>query len=511
MPDREVPGSARCPDPGASRLDAVERLRRQLDQIESRSRGDNQGNEQWSKPVRTSGGSRRRRKPGAADASGGVWRSDSGPLSDEDDNLGTAGIEPGAGTDHMRGAGESVRPDRRSSAPRTDGDHRRGAITSVPPTDAVRDRPVPRGGDRGSRRRSGSDGETPSRRTQSAPPQAGTEAQAKDVCLRLLTDRARSRAELADKLAAKGFAPAVAERTLDRLAEVGLINDAAFAEQWVHSRHTFSGKGKKVLAQELRRKGVADTDAEPALAAITPADESARAAELVRRKLTTLPGDMTADKATARLVGMLARRGYNQSMAYAVVKDELATATDRTAESLPEDLSSRGEPATARTSGSVSASAGSRSTQEPDVEQAAELVRRKVRTLPRDLPRDKATVRLVGMLARRGYRQPTAYAVVKDELAAMAQTSVTEQDSMRSVGERAGRTAEANPDSADSGGGDVGAAAELVRRKMRTMPRNLSTDKVINRLVGTLARRGYRQSVAYDVVRAELAHGFPPD
>ncbi|MDX5452547.1 MAG: recombination regulator RecX, partial [Rhodococcus sp. (in: high G+C Gram-positive bacteria)] len=55
-------------------------------------------------------------------------------------------------------------------------------------------------------------------------PGGGTEAQAKDLCLRLLTDRARSRAELATKLEQKGFAADVAERTLDRLTEVGLVD-----------------------------------------------------------------------------------------------------------------------------------------------------------------------------------------------------------------------------------------------------------------------------------------------
>ncbi|WP_306364113.1 recombination regulator RecX [Nocardia sp. CC227C] len=176
-----------------------------------------------------------------------------------------------------------------------------------------------RGRGRGARRRSGGGGEPGE-----GLPGGGTEAQAKDVCLRLLTDRARSRAELADRLAAKGFSAEVAERALDRLADVGLIDDAAFAEQWVHSRHTFSGKGKKALAQELRRKGVAPEDAESALAGISAEDEHERATELVRRKLRTLPRDLDREKTIRRLVGMLARRGYNQSTAFTVVKAELA-------------------------------------------------------------------------------------------------------------------------------------------------------------------------------------------
>ncbi|WP_067479705.1 recombination regulator RecX [Nocardia amamiensis] len=152
----------------------------------------------------------------------------------------------------------------------------------------------------------------------------GTVEQAKEACLRLLAVRARSRVELARSLTAKGYSPEVSERALDRLTEVGLVDDAAFAEQWVHSRHTFSGRGKQALAQELRRKGVAQSDAASALAGITTDDEETRAAELVRRKMRSLPRDLDHDKAIRRLVGMLARRGYAQPTAYRVVKEALA-------------------------------------------------------------------------------------------------------------------------------------------------------------------------------------------
>ncbi|WP_442800090.1 recombination regulator RecX [Nocardia sp. NBC_01730] len=152
----------------------------------------------------------------------------------------------------------------------------------------------------------------------------GTVEQAKNACLRLLAARARSRAELVQHLTARGYSPEVSDRALDRLTEVGLIDDAAFAEQWVHSRHTFASKGKQALALELRRKGVAQSDVAPALAAITDDDEESRAADLVRRKLRSLPRDLDRDKMIRRLVGMLARRGYGQSMAYRVVKAELA-------------------------------------------------------------------------------------------------------------------------------------------------------------------------------------------
>lgn len=165
-------------------------------------------------------------------------------------------------------------------------------------------------------------------------PGGGTEAQAKDLCLRLLTDRARSRAELAAKLEQKGFAADVAERTLDRLTEVGLVDDAEFAQQWVRSRHLYAGKGKRALALELRRKGIGQSEAAEALEQIDSDDERARATELVRKKLRTQPplpteGDRREiaaerDKVVRRLVGMLARRGYPQGLAFEVVRNELA-------------------------------------------------------------------------------------------------------------------------------------------------------------------------------------------
>nr|WP_281218302.1 recombination regulator RecX [Nocardia gamkensis] len=180
---------------------------------------------------------------------------------------------------------------------------------------------------RGRARSSSTDSDRPEGRsadTVAAGSEGGTVEQAKEACLRLLAARARSRAELAQRLAAKGYSPEVSEEALDRLAEVGLIDDAAFAEQWVHSRHAFSGKGKQALAQELRRKGVAQSDAAAALDAITTDDEETRAGELVRRKLRSLPRDLDRDKMIRRLVGMLARRGYSQATAYRVVKAELA-------------------------------------------------------------------------------------------------------------------------------------------------------------------------------------------
>lgn len=257
--------------------------------------------------------------------------------------------------------------------------------------------------------------------------------QAKDVCLRLLSVRARSRAELEKRLGEKGFRPEVTAAALERFAEVGLINDASFAEQWVHERHTYSGRGRKALQRELREKGVAPGDAEQALSMVTDDAEHARAADLVRRKLRTLPADLDRDKAVRRLVGMLARRGYDQSTAFAVVTAELDEAGfDRTSAEVRAARAKTSERDAGNTDRAEIVGETSSDTTEPDSaagytsrrptpgdEQAAiDLVRRKLRAMPADLDRTKATRRLVDMLARRGYSAATAFAVVKAELAA---------------------------------------------------------------------------------------------
>ena len=157
------------------------------------------------------------------------------------------------------------------------------------------------------------------------------EEQARNLCLRLLTARARTRAQLAAQLTKRGYPDDVSGRVLDRLTDVGLIDDQDFAEQWVRSRHLNAGKGKRALAAELRTKGVDDDVIADALAEVDADAERVRAEQLVADKLRRerLNDDTDDQKVTRRLVGMLARRGYAQSMAFDVVKVALASEHER--------------------------------------------------------------------------------------------------------------------------------------------------------------------------------------
>jgi regulatory protein len=153
-------------------------------------------------------------------------------------------------------------------------------------------------------------------------PDADPESVARKILLDQLTGRARTRHELAGKLAAKGVPDEIAGRLLDRFTEVGLIDDAAFARLWVESRQSGKGLARRALAAELRRKGVADEVARVVLDELEPASEEESARALVRKKLRSL---QAVDRATAtrRLAGMLARKGYPPGLAFAVVRGEL--------------------------------------------------------------------------------------------------------------------------------------------------------------------------------------------
>lgn len=148
---------------------------------------------------------------------------------------------------------------------------------------------------------------------------------ARDLCYRLLTARPRTRVELRDALARKGIESEVAEDVLDKFNKAGLIDDTDFAESWVRSRHANQGLGRRALKSELLRKGVDKEIAEEAVGALDGTAEEERARALVRKRMRAL-GQVDETTVVRRLVGMLARKGYPEGLAYRVVREELAEA-----------------------------------------------------------------------------------------------------------------------------------------------------------------------------------------
>ena len=168
---------------------------------------------------------------------------------------------------------------------------------------------------------------------------ADPEGVGRTILLDTLTGQARTRKELADKLAKREVPDDVATELLDRFTEVGLIDDGTFAQQWVESRHRSRGLAPRALAQELRRKGVGDEDTQAALEQIDESDQRTAARALVDKKMRSMRG-LDHQVATRRLAGMLARKGYGAGLAFSVVREALADIDDAhemEAIELPED------------------------------------------------------------------------------------------------------------------------------------------------------------------------------
>jgi len=148
------------------------------------------------------------------------------------------------------------------------------------------------------------------------------ESVARGVCLRALTGAPKTRQQLADLLTKRGVPDDAAEAVLDRFTEVGLIDDAAYARAWVSSRQAGRGLARRALSAELRAKGVDAEVAAEAVEAVDDDDERETARRLVERKLG---GVRRLDRVTAtrRLMGMLARKGYNGGLAATVVREAL--------------------------------------------------------------------------------------------------------------------------------------------------------------------------------------------
>jgi regulatory protein len=148
------------------------------------------------------------------------------------------------------------------------------------------------------------------------------EARAREICLRLLTLAPRTRAQLADALRKRGIPDTVAAGVLDSYADVGLIDDAAFARAWVESRHYSRGLAGRALAAELKQRGVGAGEIRDAIEELGPDAEVATARKLVAQQLAGTRGQ-PAQARTRRLAGMLARKGYPPGLAFRVIREAM--------------------------------------------------------------------------------------------------------------------------------------------------------------------------------------------
>lgn len=168
-------------------------------------------------------------------------------------------------------------------------------------------------------------------------PKAATE-----LAARYLATRPRSRWEVERRLARAGASSEVIAGTLSRLAELGFVDDAAFARWWLEQRDRHAPRGRRMLEAELRQHGIgreviealreeiaqrAADDAPPPGDEALPRTDDERASAALARHLhgRAAPGD---PRAQARLGAYLVRRGFDPETARRAIRAAVAADAD---------------------------------------------------------------------------------------------------------------------------------------------------------------------------------------
>ena len=149
---------------------------------------------------------------------------------------------------------------------------------------------------------------------------------AREIVLRQLTAKARTRAELARALAKRGIPGEAADEVLDRFTELKLIDDAGYASAWVEGQQRRM-TSKRGLRQELARKGVPEDVAVEALDKVSDEAEYASALTLATKRARATA---SLDRATRyrRIAGSLARKGFSGSVTHRAVTEALGAGDD---------------------------------------------------------------------------------------------------------------------------------------------------------------------------------------
>lgn len=135
--------------------------------------------------------------------------------------------------------------------------------------------------------------------------------------LHLIGHRPRTESEIRQKLSEKEFSADQIDLTIDKLRKEELIHDAKFAQMWVEDRNAFHPRSQRLIAYELKRKGIAEDLIGKALKGTAEDSTLAlQAANQYARRLTGLDW-LTFRK---RLSSFLTRRGFDYGTISPVVR-----------------------------------------------------------------------------------------------------------------------------------------------------------------------------------------------
>lgn len=140
------------------------------------------------------------------------------------------------------------------------------------------------------------------------------------IALNALVTRAKSKGELLAHLKKRGVEDDVANAIIYRLQEAGLINDAEFAKAWTQSRHTAKKLSKRIIAGELRSRGVDQLSIDTALNEIDEEDEYRMAFSFAMKKYSTM-SRLEAEVQIRRIQSLLQRKGFSFDLIGRVIRE----------------------------------------------------------------------------------------------------------------------------------------------------------------------------------------------
>jgi regulatory protein len=159
-----------------------------------------------------------------------------------------------------------------------------------------------------------------------------------EIAVGYLGTRPRTRWETERRLRRAGAADPVIVQTVDRLTELGYLDDAAFARWWGEQRDRHAPRGRRMIEAELRQHGVprdvieayrsehAAPERRPEDDAV-PASEAERATDALARHLRGRP--LPTDAKALQRVGMfLVRRGFDPDTVRATLRQAGAASDD---------------------------------------------------------------------------------------------------------------------------------------------------------------------------------------
>ena len=133
----------------------------------------------------------------------------------------------------------------------------------------------------------------------------------------LLSYRPRSEAEIRKRLSEKGFNPSDIEEVMGRLRANGLVNDESFAHTWADNRATFRPRSRRLVAAELRQKGVAEETIEQTIDELP--DDGDLAYQSAQRYARRLEG-LEWEDFRKKLGGHLGRKGFSYEVVAEVTR-----------------------------------------------------------------------------------------------------------------------------------------------------------------------------------------------